>query len=317
MSATVTPIETIVAILGHPVAGNPMQFAMETAASAAHVNLRVLSFDVPPDQQDAALDALAVLGVTGVVLQGDPCSPASVLHRTGGSWEDTGLVAATGRLLLTAFGRDERASAIALGDHSADGTAVDLDAPVSPSDSESAASEQTGLGERLAGVEGTEAAPPDDDAMTGKETDSDREPLDALSSANDNFPSDAPDESSDAAPLNRTWPHNVFACLDWSDVTTHSDIDLVLLSGGVDHQDISKSAMDWLSKEKPVLLSWNGNWQSESFFSIRRLADSVGCPFVSRIGWHSALLAAAIDSWTHQAVSAEVLSDAMEEYLAV
>lgn len=315
MSATVTPIETIVAILGHPVAGNPMQFAMETAASAAHVNLRVLSFDVPPDQQDAALDALAVLGVTGVVLQGDPCSPASVLHRPRGSWEDTGLVAATGRLLLTAFGRDERASAIALGDHTFDGTAVDLDAMVPKF--ESAASEEAGLGEGLDGVEGTEEVPPSEDSTTGEEVDSDRTPLDVSGSANDNFPPEAPNESSNVAPLNRTWPHNVVACDDWSDVMPHSDMDLVLLSGGVDHQDIPKSAMDWLSKEKPVLLSWNGNWQSESFFSIRRLADSVGCPFVSRIGWHSALLAAAIDSWTHQAVSAEVLSDAMEEYLAV
>ncbi|MEM9368058.1 MAG: hypothetical protein AAGD07_18855 [Planctomycetota bacterium] len=322
MSERVTPVETIVAVLGHPVAGNPMQFAMETAASAAHVNLRVFSFDVPQDQQQAALDALAVLGVTGVVLQGDPGSPARILHRPSNAWADTGLVASTGRLLLTAFGRDECAAALALGDHAVAGRAIDLDAESSNSKLASAASGDVGRDQGAVAASAGEGLTRDDDAAADKpsmgeeaasETSNESTPVESAEMPDE----DAPEDSRGAANAAKAWPHDLIVCPDWSSVTSYSDIELVLLSSGVDHEGIPKEVMNWLSKEKPVLLSWNGNWQSESFFSIRRLADSAGCPFVSRIGWHAALLAAAIDSWTHQAVSAEVLSDAMEEYLAV
>ena len=58
--------EPVVAVIGHPVAGNPTQFALECGFAHAGVDCRVLSFDVSDDRLDVAVSGLAALHFSGV-----------------------------------------------------------------------------------------------------------------------------------------------------------------------------------------------------------------------------------------------------------
>lgn len=59
--------EPVLVVLGHPIAGNPAQFAMERALAAMKLDWRVLSFDVLPSRLHVALEGLDALGVEGVL----------------------------------------------------------------------------------------------------------------------------------------------------------------------------------------------------------------------------------------------------------
>jgi hypothetical protein len=60
--------EPVVLILGHPIAGNPAQFALERAFASLDLQWRVLSCDVPPDRVDVAIEGANVLGFRGLLL---------------------------------------------------------------------------------------------------------------------------------------------------------------------------------------------------------------------------------------------------------
>ena len=60
--------EPIIAVLGHPIAGNPSQLAIERAFEAMKLDWRVMSFDITPENLPAALHGLEVLGVRGILL---------------------------------------------------------------------------------------------------------------------------------------------------------------------------------------------------------------------------------------------------------
>jgi hypothetical protein len=74
--------EPIVAVIGHPIAGNPSQFAFERALQSLSLEWRVFSFDVPPDKLGRALDGLEVLGVRGVLID-DRLAPVAGRWRAG------------------------------------------------------------------------------------------------------------------------------------------------------------------------------------------------------------------------------------------
>jgi len=65
MDGTTEPLLTVI---GNPIAGNPSQFALERAIAALGLDWRVLSFDVSPDDIDAALNGFAVTGICGVLI---------------------------------------------------------------------------------------------------------------------------------------------------------------------------------------------------------------------------------------------------------
>ena len=71
--------EPIIAVIGHPIAGNPAQFALERALESMQLEWRVFSFDVSPDDLATALNGLDVLGVRGVLI--DP-----TLATAAGAW---------------------------------------------------------------------------------------------------------------------------------------------------------------------------------------------------------------------------------------
>lgn len=60
--------EPLLVVIGHPIAGNPSQFALEQALRWLEMEWRVLSFDVPSENVAAALDGFAVTGITGVLI---------------------------------------------------------------------------------------------------------------------------------------------------------------------------------------------------------------------------------------------------------
>jgi shikimate dehydrogenase len=60
-----TALPPLLGIIGYPIAGNPMQFAMEQALQAAGLDWRFVSFEVAPPQLGDALRGLRALGFRG------------------------------------------------------------------------------------------------------------------------------------------------------------------------------------------------------------------------------------------------------------
>ena len=60
--------EPIIAVIGHPIAGNPSQFALERALVAMQLDWRILSLDVRPKDIQKAIDGAWVMGMQGLFL---------------------------------------------------------------------------------------------------------------------------------------------------------------------------------------------------------------------------------------------------------
>ncbi len=60
--------EPVLLILGHPIAGNPSQFALERAFDSMRAPWRVLSCDVAPERIEDAIAGAEVLGFRGLLL---------------------------------------------------------------------------------------------------------------------------------------------------------------------------------------------------------------------------------------------------------
>lgn len=88
-------IPPLLGIVGHPIAGNPMQFAMEQALAASQLDWRFLSFDVPPARLADAIAGADALGFRGLAIA--PPHGAAMLelveHRSDSAlaagWVDT------------------------------------------------------------------------------------------------------------------------------------------------------------------------------------------------------------------------------------
>ncbi|TWU17489.1 hypothetical protein Pla52o_50450 [Novipirellula galeiformis] len=91
--------EPIIAVLGHPIAGNPSQLAIERAFAAMKLDWRVMSFDVSPENLPIALAGLEVLGVRGILLGPHLVSAAAC-------WAAGHLPDPSGPVVLDCFYRD-------------------------------------------------------------------------------------------------------------------------------------------------------------------------------------------------------------------
>lgn len=58
--------EPIIAIMGHPIAGNPTQFALETGFNAAQIDCRFLSIDLPTGKTAAAVAGMDAMNFRGI-----------------------------------------------------------------------------------------------------------------------------------------------------------------------------------------------------------------------------------------------------------
>lgn len=91
-------IPPLLGIIGNPIAGNPMQFAMEQALAAAQLDWRFLSFDVPPDRLAASIAGVDALGFRGLAIA-PPYGPAvlELVERRSDTARVTGWVDALSR----------------------------------------------------------------------------------------------------------------------------------------------------------------------------------------------------------------------------
>ena len=74
--------EPVIAVIGHPIAGNPAQFAIERALLSMQLQWRVMSFDVPPERVGAALDGLETLAFRGVLIDPSLADAANRWYRS-------------------------------------------------------------------------------------------------------------------------------------------------------------------------------------------------------------------------------------------
>ncbi|MEM9825680.1 MAG: hypothetical protein AAF958_03785 [Planctomycetota bacterium] len=70
--------EPMVCFIGHPIAGNPSQLAMERALRSVGLDWRVLSLDVAPADIVAAVEGLRVCGFRGLLI--DPTAQPATLE---------------------------------------------------------------------------------------------------------------------------------------------------------------------------------------------------------------------------------------------
>ncbi|MGI9470775.1 MAG: hypothetical protein ACR2NZ_04545 [Rubripirellula sp.] len=68
--------ESIIVVIGDPIAGNPVQFAAERALRSLRLDWRVLSFDVKPEHVATALGGFDVTGIDGVFVDPSLCDQA-------------------------------------------------------------------------------------------------------------------------------------------------------------------------------------------------------------------------------------------------
>lgn len=81
--------EPIIAVIGHPIAGNPSQLAIERALARLGLEWRVLSFDVAPDDVAKALDGFSVTGIRGVLIDPSVQEQASTWYADYQSDDDS------------------------------------------------------------------------------------------------------------------------------------------------------------------------------------------------------------------------------------
>lgn len=79
--------EPVVAVIGHPIAGNPAQFAIERALMSMKLSWRVMSFNVSPDRVATALDGLETLAFRGVLIDSSLNEAATDWYRLRDSSE--------------------------------------------------------------------------------------------------------------------------------------------------------------------------------------------------------------------------------------
>jgi hypothetical protein len=90
--------EPILAIIGHPIAGNPTQFALESGFATAQMDCRVLSIDLAQDKVAAAIAGMDAMGFQGVWVT-PACQAAVAKSLDNASIEDSSEEPATPILL--------------------------------------------------------------------------------------------------------------------------------------------------------------------------------------------------------------------------
>jgi len=73
--------EPVVAVIGHPIAGNPAQFAIERALLSLQLPWRVMSFDIAPANVEPALNGLETLAFRGVLVDRSLAPLAAAWYR--------------------------------------------------------------------------------------------------------------------------------------------------------------------------------------------------------------------------------------------
>ena len=77
LNAMINPaLQEVIAVLGHPAAGNPAQFLFERVVAHDSLDWRFLTLEVAPDRLAEALAGVSALGFAGCMLAGPLTEPA-------------------------------------------------------------------------------------------------------------------------------------------------------------------------------------------------------------------------------------------------
>lgn len=63
-----SPVQSVVCVIGHPIAGNPAQFCISRVFSSLEIDWQCLSFDVPPESLATAIAGIDVLHFAGALI---------------------------------------------------------------------------------------------------------------------------------------------------------------------------------------------------------------------------------------------------------
>ncbi|WDQ17502.1 shikimate dehydrogenase [Rhodopirellula sp. P2] len=306
-------IEPVLAVIGHPVAGNPTQFALESAFEQANVDCRVLSFDLSPQQLPVAVDGMHAMSFRGVWIDSscrgqisedsntasslgitvvDPSLPAEALRTTPESkpgqpppshWQAISVREQTWTQLI----RDQ----LELGGFSVQQVLV-----ISSDTAARKELSQRLVAENQLAAKTSMQTGPSEKAIAAKETDPDCPP--------------AHDSTAE------TTPERVVMVSSPEEITTTSLANVWLAVDG----PASKIIDAFRSSTTPpgtVLVDLNENWDANDISEWERCKMDAGSNCITRWDIHAACLAKVVPLWLGTEVRVDVLREAMEEYLSV
>jgi hypothetical protein len=306
-------IEPVLAVIGHPVAGNPTQFALENAFEQANVDCRVLSFDLSPKQLPIALNGMHAmsfrgvwidpscrglishdpetasnLGITGM----DPFQPADALRSTPESkpaqtpsshWQ----AISVREQVWTQLVRDQ----LALGGFSVQQVLVIC------SDTDT----RKQLAQKLTSENQLAANPP-------KRT----TPTDKTPAAQEVDPDCPPPSGSSPEAV----PDRVVMVSSPDEITTTSLANIWLAIDGP-ASEIIDAFRSSTTPPGTVLVDLNESWDANDISEWERCKMDAGSNCITRWDIHAACLAKVVPHWLNTEVREDVLREAMEEYLSV
>ncbi|MEO9590902.1 shikimate dehydrogenase [Rhodopirellula bahusiensis] len=306
-------IEPVLAVVGHPVAGNPTQFALESALEQANVDCRVLSFDLNPKQMPIALDGMHAMSFRGVWIDAscrehilrnadfasklgitatDPSHPPEALrsspeskseNESNSHWQAISVREQTWTQLIR--------TQLELGGFSVQQVLIICsDADVRKQLAQRLVSEN-----QLVTAEAMQTSPPDKDA-----------------------------------PSKRIDPD----CPSETDAQIESTVDRIVMVTSPEQITTTSLANVWLAVDGPaseiidafrssttppgtVLVDLNENWDASDISEWERCKMDAGSNCITRWDIHAACLAKVVPQWLGAEVQVDVLREAMEEYLSV
>ncbi|WP_234952781.1 shikimate dehydrogenase [Rhodopirellula baltica] len=306
-------IEPVLAVVGHPVAGNPTQFALESALEQANVDCRVLSFDLDAKQLPIALHGMHAMSFRGVWIDAScrgqiskDSNTADNLHISG--MDQSSPVEAL-RSVPESNSADEPRSnwnAISVREKTwtqlvrdqleRGGFSVQQVLIISTdADVRKQLSQKLVAKNQLAATESKHATAPDKDTPA-KESD--------------------PDCPSGVEPQLESTLDRVVMVTSPDEITTTSLANVWLAVDGP-ASEIIDAFRSSTTPPGTVLVDLTENWDTNDISEWERCKMDAGSNCITRWDIHAACLAKVVPQWLGAEVQVDVLREAMEEYLSV
>lgn len=306
-------IEPVLAVIGHPVAGNPTQFALESALEQANMDCRVLSFDLNAEQLPIALNGMHAMSFRGVWI--DPScrdqiskdsNTADQLHITG--VDQSSPVEALRNAPESKSGDEPRSNwkAIAVRENTwtqlvrdqleRGGFSVQQVLIISAdADVRKQLTQRLVAENQLAATESKQTIPPDKDASAKEST---------------------PDCPAGVEPQLESTLDRVVTVTSPDEITTTSLANVWLAVDGPASEIIDAFRRS-TTPPGTVLVDLNENWDANDISVWERCKMDAGSNCITRWDIHAACLAKVVPQWLGAEVQVDVLREAMEEYLSV
>ncbi|MCC9654422.1 shikimate dehydrogenase [Rhodopirellula halodulae] len=299
-------IEPVIAVVGHPVAGNPTQFALESAFDQANLDCRVLSFDLDEQQMPIALAGMDAMGFRGAWI--DANCKASIVRSLASEEESKSFACDA----LQRRSRQDSAKEIEV-----------LSSPWLP-----IAIRQDVWGDMVAQQLALGGFHVQQVMLVGEDSTQSRRLAHSLAEVK-SWPFSVPvatqvagsqesdSESTDPELTDEGMIRERFVFVNRPEEitrTTHANIWLVLDGNAADAiQAFHESS----TPPGTVLVDLSEDWSANDMSEWERCKMDVGSNCITRWDIHAACLAKVVPMWLGKEVRVDVLRDAIEEYLSV